>query len=162
MWSLIKLFKKRNLATNFEQIAPECMVNSQLAFIDKFYPSSCLHNFFVLDATDRSNNQLSQVNPSNSPAGDYEFLGSEITLAEVQSSLYSMKVSSAPGLDQFSYKIIQALPTNFLSVLVVLYNSLLRKDVFPEPWTHSLMVLIPKPQGSDIRPSPSSRASSRF
>ncbi|XP_039315364.1 uncharacterized protein LOC120359950 [Solenopsis invicta] len=62
-----------------------------------------------------------------------------------------MKNSSAPGLDQFSYKIIKALPHEFIIVLVNLFNALLQEGRFPKQWSQSLIVLIPKPQGG-VRP----------
>lgn len=70
----------------------------------------------------------------------------------MHAALDSMKLSSSPGLDQISYKVIRALPENYLDVLSEIFNSILRDGSFPKQWSHSLVVLIPKPQGKGVRP----------
>lgn len=115
--------------------------------IDKLCPLSCLN--YVPIRANNSNNNNNSSGPTRDPS---DFSDSAFSLSEVRSALDSMKDSSAPGLDQVSYKIIKALPDDYLIVLTELYNSLFREGVFPDQWSHSLIVLIPKPQGSGIRP----------
>lgn len=74
------------------------------------------------------------------------------TLSELNSTLGSLKISSSPGLDQIDYRIIRSLPSQYHETLLTLYNSLVQHKSFPEDWSRTLVVLIPKPNGKGVRP----------
>jgi len=59
--------------------------------------------------------------------------------------------SSAPGLDQFDYRLIRALPIPIRSVLLDIYNELYEGGLFPVSWRDSLVIFVPKPNGSGLR-----------
>jgi len=62
-----------------------------------------------------------------------------------------MKLKSAPGIDQIDFEVISALPQEYRTLLLKIYNYILFHGNFPIQWRHSLVVLIPKPDG-DLRP----------
>jgi len=63
----------------------------------------------------------------------------------------SMKLKSAPGIDQIDYNIISSFPNEYLQLLLQLYNNVHLEGVFPTQWKQSLVVLILKP-GTGVRP----------
>lgn len=128
---LIKMFKKRNLIQDLSQTDSDSLNKAQLHMIDKLCPPSCFHFTQVPrdDGIPRFFDNARSGSVSNTPGvpdGDLNYLDSEILITEVHAALNSMKISSSPGLDQFTYGIIRALPEEYLAVLTAIYNSISR------------------------------------
>jgi len=68
----------------------------------------------------------------------------------MESAIQNMKLKSAPGIDQIDFEVISVLPYEYrmllLKILITFFMT------FPNQWTHSLVVLIPKPDGGGLRP----------
>jgi len=69
---------------------------------------------------------------------------------EYDIALSSIKLRSAPGLDQIDYQIIFSLPDKY--ALLRIYNGILSEGEFPPQWKQSLVVLIPKSENTGIPP----------
>jgi len=74
------------------------------------------------------------------------------TLPEYDAAVNSMKLKSAPGLDQVDYNIISSFPENFASLLLQIFNSILSEGAFLPQWKQSLITLIPKAGSNKVRP----------
>lgn len=128
--------------------------------IDKLCPPSCFHFVQVPTACE---NPCSLNNAGSVSISDSEFnsLDSEILLSEVYAALNGMKLSSSPGLNQFTYKVIKALSEEYLVVLTAIYNSLFREGAFPEQWFTLLLCWSQSHKAWVSDPFPSSHASLR-
>jgi len=71
---------------------------------------------------------------------------------EMDTAIQNMKLKSAPGMDQIDYNVISSLPREYLKLLLKIYNNILHEGIFPNQWKHSLIVLIPKLDGSSLCP----------
>jgi len=71
---------------------------------------------------------------------------------KMNSAIKSMKLKSAPGIDQIDHKVISSFPYKYLDFIVKIYNNILSEGSFPEQWKQSLIVLIPKSDGSSFCP----------
>jgi len=71
---------------------------------------------------------------------------------ELDVSIASCKLDSSPSLDRFDYKIIATLPQEIRTILLDIYNEMFASGLFPSSWHDSLVILVPKPSGSGLRP----------
>jgi hypothetical protein len=144
VWALAKLFRKRNLSTSSSLTGSAELISSQEAVISKLCPPAC---------TSGGNRPLCDLLHEDFRSTNLcASLDQDITLHEVTLALKSMKKRSAPGIDQIDYRILKALPTNYLVQLTNIFNKLFQQGAFPEEWTESLVVFIPKPHGGGVRP----------
>ncbi|XP_077282585.1 uncharacterized protein LOC143908700 [Temnothorax americanus] len=67
-----------------------------------------------------------------------------------QQRLSTSLSSSSPGFDRIDYKILKALPLSLQKLLLRIMNNIFVEGTFPEPWSHSLVYLIPKPHGKGL------------
>jgi len=112
--------------------------------MDRLCPPSCLHvvwdsltTLLVKDSYD----------PHLCNRLDLPFTETELNIA-----VSNLNFKSAPGLDQLDYKVILSLPYEYRQTLVQIYNNIFSEGLFPDQWKQSLMVLIPKPGNSGVRP----------
>jgi hypothetical protein len=75
-----------------------------------------------------------------------------ISTQEVYLALKSTKKRSAPGIDQIDGRILKALPADYINQLTKIFNGLFLQGAFPEEWSESLVIFIPKPHGEGVRP----------
>lgn len=145
IWSLIKAFKRRNLAqaTNHNHDPLEERRVLELAK-QKLCPPSCFQ-----DITKSLEEMKQEDHNSNIPTEKIDF---PITYNELDLAITHSNKRSAPGLDRISYKIIDRLPREFKELLVKLFNSFLANGVIPEEWKIALVIFIPKPDNSGMRP----------
>jgi len=66
-------------------------------------------------------------------------------------AINNMNLKSAPEMDQIDYSVISCLPREYLNLLLKIYNNIFYERIFPDQWKHSLIVLIPKPDGGNFR-----------
>jgi len=71
---------------------------------------------------------------------------------ELDTAIDSCGNNFAPGLDQFDYRVIRALPSLMRSTLLNIYNEMYEGGLFPDFWRDSLVIFVPKPSGSGLRP----------
>jgi len=71
---------------------------------------------------------------------------------ELDASIAACRMNSSPGLDQFDYRIIAALPPDIRSILLDIYNELYGNGSFSPTWYESLVILVPNPGGNGFRP----------
>lgn len=142
IWRLIKLFKKKS--QTFSPHDCETLTQMQLATIDKLCPPSCLHKI---------NDNPSSSSPADSEqASTFQWLDNPFSLHELEHVLNSLKKTSAPGLDQIDNLVLSILPQSYRHIMLRILNNLFAYKLFPKPWLHSLVVLIPKPNGTGVRP----------
>lgn len=142
IWRLIKLFKKKS--QTFSPHDCETLTQMQLATIDKLCPPSCLHKI---------NDNPSSSSPADSEqASTFQWLDNPFSLHELEHVLNSLKKTSAPGLDQIDNLVLSILPQSYRHIMLRILNNLFAYKLFPKPWLHSLIVLIPKPNGTGVRP----------
>lgn len=152
IWSLVKLFKRRNLQSTPPQTGTESLINAQIAAANKLCPPSCRHRVVAPAELVLPPRDGGPGSPAAGEASDADVMDADITLEEIHLALNNFRLTSAPGLDQFTFKIIKSLPEEYIETLTEVYNTLLREGEFPTQWSQSLTVLIPKPQSSGVRP----------
>jgi len=144
IWSLIKHFKRKKIPKS--SIVPDLNLYSQLAqeSIAKLSPPSCPHQLWY------SLHQLIEVD-KNLLNINYN-LEKPFSETELDTAIQNMKLKSASGIDQIDFEVISVLPREYRTLLIKIYNSILYHGNFPNQWGHSLVVLIPKPDGGGLRP----------
>ena len=75
-----------------------------------------------------------------------------IQVSEI-ASIVARKRSTAPGLDQITYRHVKEAPYNVLFFLSLLYNFILRTGFFPTIWKTSKTLMFPKPNKPTEHPS---------
>ncbi|XP_018368787.1 PREDICTED: RNA-directed DNA polymerase from mobile element jockey-like, partial [Trachymyrmex cornetzi] len=135
LWKLVKVFKNRRLAPPIQPT--EELRKAQSLAINKLCPPTC-----STLSTPSINEMLAE--DSRHHQGVASDLDRPITMKELQHAIQSTKRTSAPGLDQIDYVVIQNLPQAYLKELLAIYNGLFESGIFPEDWTRALIVLIPK------------------
>jgi len=145
LWSLVKMFKKRKANHLFPQtdaLTHSSMVND---CISKLCNPSCLHvKWDSLSAFIEED--------ANSASPTFTDLDLPFTESELSLALENIKFNSAPGLDQIDNTAISHLPPEYRQLLLQTYNRFLSEGTFPHQWRQSLIVLIPKPGNTGIRP----------
>jgi len=137
------MFKRRKLTKSF--VFTDLNLQSQLTYdaIAKLCSPSCLHlvwnSLYLMEERDK---QLSYVNRK---------LKKSFLEVKLNTAIKNTKLRSAPGIDQIDYNVISSLPCEHLNLLLKIYNSILSEGSFPNQWEQSLIVLIPKPDGSSFR-----------
>jgi len=117
---------------------------TQDLLLNKLCPPSCLHcPYSPLE------DLIQEDVLSSSP---HIWLDSPFTQDELDAAIESCDKSSAPGLDQFDYQLIRALPIPICSVLLNIYNELYENGLFPNSWRDSLVIFVPKPGGCGLCP----------
>ena len=108
---------------------------------NQFTPNPVLDHAFSTMVEDSVQNALNE-NTENTlnPA----------TPTEVQNYIKGLKKNKAPGEDQISTNMLIYLPQNFILYLVLLINTLLQLNIFPDCWKRAVIVPIPKGGGADI------------
>jgi len=92
---------------------------------------------------------MTRTPPQNNPFG---WIDGPFTIRDLELAIHSTKRKSSPGLDRFDYGIIRAFPSELVSMLLNIYNSLYSLGLFPESWRSSLISFVPKSDGKGIRP----------
>jgi len=64
-------------------------------------------------------------------------LGKPFTEIELNAAIRSMKLGSAPGIDQIDNHVISTLPDEYRTYLLKIYNDILSKGIIPEQWKQS-------------------------
>jgi len=143
IWSLIKVFKKRKLFTDRTVIDSVTQLKLYQDTIDKLCPPSYLHvcwaSLKTLEEEDLNNEKINHNLEISFSKTEYDF------------AINNMKLKSAPGLDQIDYNII-FISDEYAHLLLEIYNNILSKGLFPLQWKQSLIVLILKTGGVDVRP----------
>ncbi|KAL1446969.1 hypothetical protein WDU94_012254 [Cyamophila willieti] len=85
------------------------------------------------------------------PPLPYEPFNLEFKLEELQNALKNCK-SSATGVDNISYPMLQNLSPSALDSLLALFNQVWTSGSFPEVWRNSIIVPIHKPGRDPLRP----------
>jgi len=91
--------------------------------LDKLCPPSCLHCPFS------SLEHLIQEDLSSSSS--HVWLHNPFTQAELDIAIESCGSNSAPGLNQFDYRVIRTLPSLMRSTLLNIYNEMYESGLFP-------------------------------
>jgi hypothetical protein len=73
--------------------------------------------------------------------------------AEVQFAIRGLKVGKAPGPDGIPNRALEHLPLSVVSLLVLLFNAILRTQYFPASWKHARVFSILKPGEDPALPS---------
>jgi hypothetical protein len=73
--------------------------------------------------------------------------------AEVQSAFRGLKVGKAPGADGILNRALKRLTLSAVSLLVVLFNAILRTQYFPVTWRHARVFSIRRPGKDPALPS---------
>jgi len=143
IWRFIKAYKNKSLSYSNSSADYNASLEAQDLLLGKLCPPSCLHK------TD-----LISVTPDNAdpPENPFAFLDNPFTFKELEMAIYSSKIKSSPGLDRFDYKIIRAIPTELLAILLEIFNELFAQGLFPDSWKSSLIIFVPKPGGKGVRP----------
>ncbi|XP_011883616.1 PREDICTED: uncharacterized protein LOC105570780, partial [Vollenhovia emeryi] len=146
VWKLVKAYKKRRLLlTNGteEQTVPfEDQVNLAQ---DKLCPPSC--EFQI--------NMDSYLRECKLRSGGItrEELGSPLTIEELNGAMSHFKGrKSAPGEDQLDFRILSTFPPLMIKHMLGIFNTFLKTGITPPAWRRSLVILIPKPNGTGLRP----------
>lgn len=142
IWSLVKNFKNRRIRDDIiDSQMMSCKIDEA---INKICPPSCApapeYSLETMKLRDLCNSNL-QV-----------WMDDPINFKEVKLALEDSKLKSSPGLDQIDFKILKHLPQAHLNHLTGLFNRIFNSGKFPESWKQSLVVLIPKANGSAVRP----------
>jgi len=106
--------------------SPSAGVSSSSTFqeaIAKLCPPSCLHVTW--------NSLGAFVEEDSVDPNIFRELESPFTLSEHHKAVNSMRLKSAPGLDQVDYSIISSFPESVASFLLQIFNSILSEGVFP-------------------------------
>jgi len=64
---------------------------------------------------------------------------------EVVEALAHTNICKAPGFDLISGKVLKELPKKVISLLTILYNSILRLSYYPLLWKFAQIIMMPKP-----------------
>jgi len=64
---------------------------------------------------------------------------------EVVEALAHINVRKAPGYDLISGKVLKELPKKAVTLLTILYNSILRLSYYPLLWKLAQIIMVPKP-----------------
>ncbi|XP_018404625.1 PREDICTED: RNA-directed DNA polymerase from mobile element jockey-like [Cyphomyrmex costatus] len=141
VWSLIRSFKrvKTNSTANHLELQ-----KSSYEAISKLCPPSCFPN-----CTKSIEKML--LEDAQSP-NTFSLLNEPFTLKDLDRALSSVRKKSSPGLDQIDYEIILSLSSDLLKHLLEIYNDIFTLGVLPSTWINSLVVLIPKPGVTSVRP----------
>lgn len=142
---MIKRFKNRKLSSpnvSKKSTGSYVLQDSQTCnAIEKMRPPVCSPlEEIILNGSCQEINANAKIN---------KWLDSPFLQREV--ALQTAKVRSSPRLNRIGYKILQILPESFEVLLLAIINNLFNNGVFPKDWTHSLVYLIPKPQGGEMR-----------
>jgi len=78
-------------------------------------------------------------------------LGKSFVEIELYSAIKCVKLKSASGIVQIDNHVISSLPSEYLNIILTIYNNILAEDLFPDQWKQSLIVLISKPDASGYR-----------
>ena len=63
---------------------------------------------------------------------------------EVEEALTYTNVRKAPGYDLISGKVLKELPKKAITLLTILYNSILRLSYYPLLWKFAQIIMVPK------------------
>ena len=72
---------------------------------------------------------------------------------EVKALIKNLKDRKAPGPDKISNRTFKSLPAQFISLLVIIFNSLLKSCSFPDKWKEAIVIGIAKPNKPRNLPS---------
>jgi hypothetical protein len=72
---------------------------------------------------------------------------------KVQDAIRGLKVGKAPGPDGIPNRALKHLPLSVVSLLVVLFNAILRTQYFPAVWKHARVLSTMKPGKDPALPS---------
>jgi len=64
---------------------------------------------------------------------------------EVVEALVHTSICNVPGFDLISGKVLKELPKKAITLLTILYNSILRLSYYPLLWKFAQIIMIPKP-----------------
>jgi hypothetical protein len=64
---------------------------------------------------------------------------------EVAEAIAHANASKAPGYDLITGKVLKELPKKALTLLTILYNSMLRLSYYPILWKFAQIIMVPKP-----------------
>jgi len=144
IWSLVKSFKKRKFSQSSSFSDDSLQTQFLNDAISKLCPPSCLHVCW------HSLNSFLEEDLYNPTI--FKELDNPFSLSELNLAINNTNIHSAPGLDQLDYNIIASLPPEYIHILLRIYNSVFAEGSFPNQWKQSLVVLIPKPGNSGVRP----------
>lgn len=85
-----------------------------------------------------------------SNSGDKETAVSKVTTIEVAKIIRRPKAGNpAPGKDGITTAILRTMPEEAIEMMANVYNKCIEESVFPTAWKTALLVLIPKPGGTE-------------
>jgi hypothetical protein len=64
---------------------------------------------------------------------------------EVVEAIVPTNIRKAPGYDLISGKVLKELPKKAITLLTILYNSMLRLSYYPLLWKFTQIIMVPKP-----------------
>ena len=138
--NISEVWKKSKIFRSDHRPPPLALSADQLdLFADTVTPTS------AIDSTE------SDAAWTTIPCPSTHFLDAPFTLPELTATL-STKKSTAPGLDQISFAILQHLSQSALSTLLDILNSLWASGTIPNLWLHFKVIPIPKKDSQKFRP----------
>ncbi|XP_011699453.1 PREDICTED: RNA-directed DNA polymerase from mobile element jockey-like [Wasmannia auropunctata] len=141
LWNFIKSFRNRNLVLTNDVSCPAQVIDQA---IFNLCPDSCL------DGNLPSLSQM-KLQDANSPNVIIS-LNEDLSRMELDLALSSSRVSSAPGLDQIDYDLLNILTEEYRVKLLDIFNNIFKTGSSPEVWKSALVIFIPKSDGKGLRP----------
>jgi hypothetical protein len=83
------------------------------------------------------------------PAGEPKLTNPD----EIQEAITGLKVDKAPGPNGIPNRVLKHLPERTVSLLVQIFNAVLRTHHFPSAWKHARVISILKPGKDQAQPS---------
>ncbi|KYN17860.1 RNA-directed DNA polymerase from mobile element jockey, partial [Trachymyrmex cornetzi] len=93
---------------------------------------------------------LEKMKKDNNSGAIFEEIDSPITVRHLERAISTMKKKSAPGLDRINNNMLAHLPDEYKELLVNFFNRFLTEGSVPDEWKVSLVVSIPKAEGSRV------------
>jgi len=144
VWRFVKAYKTKSLASGSPDMDALSHDNARELALNKLCPPSCLHlPYPSLETLMREDRQ--------SPP-QHGWMDDPFSLQELDMSIATCKLKSSPGLDRFDYRVISSLPQELKILLLDIFNEMFANGLFPDSWHDSLIILVPKPNGSGLRP----------
>lgn len=144
VWKIVKKFKHCVLNNCTQYTNDYSYIKSSNSFVEEFCrPIPFVYSPPLIDDTC---NNIKNIQLNNS------FLDVPFSMQELEYTVNSLKIKSAPGLDKISNEIISNFPSSFLLIILDLFNEIFRQHIFPSQWKNFLITLIPKSSPGKVRP----------
>lgn len=95
--------------------------------------------------------QVAEAEPINLQSDNNEHYNQPFTMEELKYALSKPK-NSAPGPDNVTYNMINNLPDDAMQLLLKIFNKYFTEGYFPQQWSETVIVPIPKPNKDHSNP----------